>query len=101
LILAPVGELTVAEAPALRAQLLAAIKDTAERVIVVDLGAVTFLDAAAVGVLIGARERLVKEDRELRIAAPAKQVQRALELLGLDKTVEIYPTVEQAEAEGS
>jgi anti-anti-sigma factor len=96
LILSPGGELTVAEAPDLRAQLLAAINESGDRAIVVDLSSVTFIDAAAVGVLVGARERLTQDGRELRLAAPSKHVRRTLELVGLD--IPIYPTVQQADA---
>jgi anti-sigma B factor antagonist len=99
LILSPRGELTVAEAPVLRAELLAAIKDATDRAIIVDLGAVTFIDATAVGVLMAARERLVQENRRLLVAGPSKKVRRTLELIGLDEVVPVFATVAEALAE--
>jgi anti-sigma B factor antagonist len=100
-ILSPRGELTVAEAPRLRSELLSAIKQSLDPTIIVDLTEVTFIDATVVGVLIGARERLAKDGRRLRIAGPSKQVQRTLELIGLDKVVQVFPTLAQAEADES
>ena len=99
MILSPRGELTVAEAPRLRAELLAAIKDSRDPTVIVDLTEVTFIDATVVGVLIGARERLAKDNRRLRVAGPSKQVQRTLELIGLDKVIQVFPTVAQAESD--
>jgi anti-sigma B factor antagonist len=96
-ILSPRGELTVLEAPSLRAELLSAIGRASDNTVVLDLTAVTFIDATAVGVLIGARERLIRDGRELRVACPSRQVRRTLELLGLDQVVPLYSTLEQAQ----
>ena len=89
------GELTIREAPALRDSLLAAIRAGAA-VVVVDLEHVTFLDQSAVGVLIGARQRLVAGGGELRLAAPQRQVARVLELVSVTETLPTYPTVKAA-----
>ncbi|MDX6197281.1 MAG: anti-sigma factor antagonist [Actinomycetota bacterium] len=89
------GELTIREAPALRDSLLAAIRAGAA-LVVLDLTEVSFIDQAAVGVLVGARQRLVVAGGELRLAAPAKQVARVLGLLGLEESLPTYPSVAAA-----
>jgi anti-sigma B factor antagonist len=98
--LTPQGELTVAEAPRLRSDLLDLIQNSKEPIVVLDLSDVTFIDATAVGVLIGANQRLGREGRSLRIAAPIPTVLRTLRLMGQGTALEIFSTVAEARASG-
>ena len=89
------GELTIKEAPDLRETLLSAIRSGAA-VVVVDLAEVSFIDQTAMGVVIGARNRLLSSGGDLRLAAPQAKVTRVIELLGLGDDLPDYPTVSAA-----
>src|SRR3954452_2707140 len=80
-VLALAGELDLYNAEEVRAALLDACAGE-PKVLVVDLGEVTFIDSTALGVLIEARSRMA--DRSgFRLAAPGLEARRALEVSGL------------------
>jgi anti-anti-sigma factor len=93
------GELTMKEAPALREQLLAAIRGGAGQLVVLDVTEVSFVDQAAVGVVMGARARLVSGGGDLRLAGPQATFTRVIRLLGLADDLPTYPTVAAAVAD--
>jgi ABC-type transporter Mla MlaB component len=64
-VVAPRGELDLVGTDALRRALLEACE--AERLVVVDLAGVTFLDSAALGVIVGATKRMQRRDANLQI----------------------------------
>jgi anti-sigma B factor antagonist len=88
------GELDLYNAEALRAGLLEATEGRPERV-VVDLGAVRFIDSTSLGVLIEARGRF-PDGRGFMLAAPGLETSRALEVSGLDRHFAIHATVGDA-----
>jgi len=87
------GELTIKEAAGLRGSLLAAIRAGAE-VLVLDMSDVSFVDQSALGVVIGARARLVQGGGDLRLAAVQPKVARVIGLV--DGNLPGYPTVAAA-----
>ena len=88
------GELDLYNAPAVRRALVDAVAELPER-LVVDLGAVRFIDSTALGVLVEARSRL--GDRgSLMLAAPGLETRRALQISGLDRHFAVHPTVADA-----
>ena len=87
------GELTIKEAPALRDSLVAVIR-AGGSIVVLDLSAVSFVDQAAMGVVIGARTRLQRSGGDLRLAALQPKVARVIGLVGGD--LPVYPTVAAA-----
>jgi len=87
------GELTIKEASGLRDSLLAAIRAGAE-VVVLDMSDVTFIDQSALGVIIGARARLVQSGGDLRLAGVQPKVARVIGLV--DGNLPQYPTVAAA-----
>lgn len=56
--------------------------------LVVDLRAVTFLDAATIGVLVAARAGLGTTGHELSLRAPSRAARRVVSLCGLDDMIE-------------
>ena len=52
-------------------------------VVTVDLGAVTFIDSSAIGVLVGAHTRLTDGGGNLRLRNPQDLPRRVLEIVGL------------------
>jgi anti-sigma B factor antagonist len=89
------GELTLREAAVLRETLLTTIRAGAA-VVVLDLSEVSFVDQTALGVIVGAQQRLVRGGGELRLAAVQKGVARVIDLLALSESLPAYPTVAAA-----
>jgi anti-sigma B factor antagonist len=63
--------------------------------LVVDLGAVQFVDSTALGVLVEARSRMT-DKQAFVLAAPGAETRRALEVSGLDRHFNVSATVEDA-----
>jgi anti-sigma B factor antagonist len=55
--------------------------------LLVDLSAVTFMDASTVGVIVASRNRLRLRRQSLEVRAPSPQARRVLELCGLSHLV--------------
>jgi anti-sigma B factor antagonist len=88
------GELDLYNAHAIRDALLECCAEEPER-LVVDLGAVKFIDSTALGVLIEARTRL-QNRRAFLLAAPGLETRRALEISGLDRHFAVHESVDDA-----
>jgi anti-sigma B factor antagonist len=87
------GELDVASAPQLKAE-LAGLIAAGSRVLVVDLSEVGFVDSSGLGVLIGAHNEVSRVGGEIRVVVQP-QVKRILELTSLDEVFTIVdPTNE-------
>jgi anti-anti-sigma factor len=93
LVLSLAGELDLADAPALREALRRAVERSPKR-LVVDLTEVTFVDSTILGALVEARSKLGGD--AFALAAPGLEVQRALEVSGLDRHFRVFETVSGA-----
>jgi len=60
--------------------------------LLVDLSAVTFMDASTVGLLVASRNRLRARGQSLEVRAPSALARRVLELCGLGHLVHGDPT---------
>ncbi len=89
------GELDIASAPALREQLLGLLHHVASRLII-DLSAVSYADASGLAVLVATGRRARLLGGFLRLAAPTPAVARALSITGLNRHLDILPTVHAA-----
>jgi anti-sigma B factor antagonist len=89
-----VGELDLYNTPTVRQVLLDLCEEQPER-LVIDLQHVTFVDSTGLGVLIEARAKLRDRDA-LMLAAPGLEVQRALQISGLDQHIAVRDTVAAA-----
>jgi anti-sigma B factor antagonist len=76
------GELDLSAAPELRDAIGAAIGRGATTV-VVDLNEVTFIDSTAIGVLLAARQRLLRSGGSLEVVCTEPNVVRVLEIVGM------------------
>ena len=88
------GELDLNNADEVRAALLDAVAEEPER-LVVDLGAVQFVDSTALGVLIEARSRLTNR-RGFMLAGTRLATRRALEVSGLDRHFALHDSADDA-----
>lgn len=84
------GEIDIVTAPAAR-NLLAEAASEAVTGIIVDLGGVTFLDAAGLGVLAGASGAVRHLPDGFRLVAVPARVLRLLRLTGLDRHLPAFP----------
>ena len=80
------GEIDVATAVAVRSALRASF-DEGHRDVVVDLTGVSFIDAAGLGVLVGAQRRFARAGGRLRVEHPQRSVRRVLEITALDRVL--------------
>jgi anti-sigma B factor antagonist len=89
------GEVDYGSAPALD-QRLSAILTVRASAVVLDLSRLTFLDCAALRVLVTARRRAAAHGTTLVLAAPQPKVARTLQITGLDRQFTVFPTVAKA-----
>ena len=81
-VIALVGELDLADAPALQECLLDAAARGAET-IEVDFGSLTYIDSAGLGVLVSVQKRLESTGGSLVIRQPNERVMRIFTVTGL------------------
>jgi anti-sigma B factor antagonist len=94
IVLSVEGDLDLSCAPSLK-WALADSQSSGRRHVIVDLGAVSFIDSTALGVLVGA-QRAMDAGLHLAIACGDENVLRIFELTGLDGMFEIVPTLDDA-----
>jgi anti-anti-sigma factor len=91
------GEIDLTNAEGFRDTLLSALNSGALG-LVVDLTATTFLDSAGVTALVRASRRASATEATLRLAVTAAPVLRVLNLVGIDRLIEVHPSVTDAMA---
>lgn len=89
------GVIDIITAPSLATQLDIALAGTPP-VLVVDLNKVDFLSSAGITVLVEAHRLTQNSATSLRVAADGSATSRPLQIVGVDKIVELYPTVDDA-----
>jgi anti-anti-sigma factor len=66
--------------------------------LVVDMTETTFCDSAGIGALSRAARRAAANDATMRLAVTAPSVLRVLNLVGIDRLIDIHPSVSAARA---
>jgi anti-sigma B factor antagonist len=89
------AEIDVTNADGLRDALLEALNAGALG-LVVDMTATTFCDSAGVAALTRAVRRAAASDSVVRLVVTAQPVLRVLGIVGIDRLIDIYPTVSAA-----
>ena len=99
-VVAVVGELDLAVAPRIRHALLEALGPARSVAsapqVVLDLGAVHFIDSTGLGVVLGALRRVRVAGGTLRVVVVERQVADLFALLRLDAILEVHGSVEAA-----
>lgn len=88
-------DLTIADA--LREALLSVLNQGAVALIA-DMTATTFCDSAGITALVRAAKRAAAAGAEMRLAVTAPQVLRVFTLVGIDRLIDIHPSVAAARA---
>jgi anti-sigma B factor antagonist len=89
------GELDLHQAPELQDRLAAAIEEGAN-LVVIDLTNVTFIDSLALGVLLGATNRLRLRGGDLRLVVPNSSLRRIFEISLLDRVFTLHSSRDEA-----
>jgi anti-sigma B factor antagonist len=89
------GGLDATSVPAVREHLLRLLRPAASR-LVLDLSMVSHIDRSGLAVLIGTERRARLLGGSLRLAAARPAVSMAVRGAGLDRLLEIFPTVQSA-----
>lgn len=66
--------------------------------LVADMTATTFCDSAGITALVRAARRAAATGATMRLAVTAQPVLRVLSLVGIDRLIEIHPSVDAARA---
>jgi anti-anti-sigma factor len=69
--------------------------------VIADMTATTFCDSSGARILVAACEQAAANDIEMRLVVPSAFVLRALALMGLDKLLPVYQTLDGALARGT
>ena len=96
-VVAAAGEIDITNAEGLRDALLSALNAGAA-VLVADMTSTTFLDSTGVTALVRAVRRASATEATLRLAVAAPPVLRVLNLVGIDRLIEVYPSLADAVA---
>jgi anti-sigma B factor antagonist len=88
------GNLGSASAPALREQILNLLRTASH--LIIDLSAVEHADASGLAALVGSGRRARLLGGSLRLAAPSPEVARVLSATGINRHLDIFPTIRAA-----
>lgn len=94
-VVAPVGELDLASVPRLRQSVLNLL-GAGGRDVVLDLGAVDFIDSVGLGGVVAVAKRVRSAGGRFRVARPDARVWEVFTLVGLDRVLECHPSVAEA-----
>jgi anti-sigma B factor antagonist len=94
------AEIDVTNAAQVGEELRSAFRDGVTAV-VADLTRTTYCDSSGARMLLQAGDRATASHGELRLVLPPGPVLRALQIMGLDRLLRIYPTLITALARGS
>ena len=96
-IVAASGDVDISTSPALR-EALAHVLAEGNRAIVVDLGAVPFIDSTGLGVLVGAFTAIRTAGGRMAVVNDHSAVLKVLTITALHDVLGVHPTLERAVA---
>ena len=88
-------EIDITNADSVGAELRAAFRPGIA-VVIADMTRTTFCDSAGARNLLLANDKAAERQAELRLALPSATVLRTLTVMGLDRVLRIYPSLESA-----
>lgn len=100
-VIRPLDHLNAATCGEFRRQLTTAIAAPGVVAVLVDLGAVTFIDSAGLMALVSGLKQAKKMQRRFSICSVSAKIRMVLELSQLDRVFEIFENAESFETENS
>jgi anti-sigma B factor antagonist len=97
LVVRATGYLDVSTSPRLR-ETLTEIADRSPKVVLLDLGAIEFLDSSALGVILNGWKRLQAEGGRLAVVSPQPRITKIFEITALNLSIDLYASLEEARA---
>ncbi|MGI8330492.1 STAS domain-containing protein [Actinomadura scrupuli] len=94
-LLALAGELDYHTAPEAR-EALAAITVTSGQQLIIDLSGLTFCDSSGIATFIAARNHALAAGADIALTGVPDRVARILHIVGLDRVLVTYPTIQAA-----
>jgi anti-sigma B factor antagonist len=88
------AEVDLNNAAGLTEQLILAV--SRHPIVIIDMSATRFCDSAGIHAIVRARKRATDSGAELRLVVTTQQVRRIFGLLGIDRVLEVYPSLEAA-----
>jgi anti-sigma B factor antagonist len=86
------AEIDVSNADAIREDLLSVVNRGAV-LLIADMSQTTFCDSAGVSALVRTFRRAAESASEMRLVVSTPAVQRVLSIAGVDRLIDIYPSV--------
>lgn len=86
------GELDHYSVAAIREEIDANLCDCAGKALILDLGAVDFMDSSGLGLILGRQNKLRAIGARLILQEPTPQIERILRLAGVDRTIQMRRT---------
>ena len=96
LVVRPSGEMDLGVADYFRSALEEALDREQVQNLVFNLAGVSFIDSSGLGVLLGRYKRVVRNGGKVFIVSPQPQVRRVLDLSGLLRIMNEYPSEAEA-----
>ncbi|MFA4996045.1 MAG: STAS domain-containing protein [Patescibacteria group bacterium] len=91
------GEVDIYTSPQLKQQIMDTMKEDGVNLIV-DLNKVDYLDTTGLGVMLSSLRRIREQDGNLALACSSPRILNVFNYTDLNKTFDIYATVEEAVA---
>lgn len=89
------GEIDMYTAPSFRGAVHQAIDKTPGS-LVIDLSDVGYMDSSGFGTLLGAIKRVKADGGFVRVAGCSEAIERLIRITGLDGSIELFDTVDEA-----
>ena len=94
LVVAVIGDVDMSLTDSLRKDVDQALAEHNVNRLVFDLAEVDFIDSSGLGVILGRYKRVIDKGGTVYLAGAKPQVKKVLELSGLPRLMELYPSVD-------
>jgi anti-anti-sigma factor len=89
-------EIDVSQAPRLRQALTELFENTEVKKLLINMTDVIYIDSAGLSVLIAAHRQISDRDGAFGLSNLQQPVRQVCHITGIDKVIQIFPTVEEA-----